>query len=190
MSNQPTALDLEAALEAATTEDWAQVAADTTPEFRARLGTARRAAREASAASIGATGSSVGRFTHAPDWLKLGALDSFVRWQRGEAALCEHRPTTAAPEPVTAAAWRPGAIVCAECVGLLRVCVDHRCDGCGTPDDGTTLRLIVWHESYLAYRARACPPCWAEMSTPPTDDATRGPNARQRPAQGQEETHQ
>jgi hypothetical protein len=69
----------------------------------------------------------------APGWVRLGALDTLVRWADGTARVCLHNPCISRPEPVFSAAYKPGLVVCGECVALLRVrgVEDRTCDSCG-----------------------------------------------------------
>ena len=49
-----------------------------------------------------------------------------------------HAPTHRRPEPVFSAAWRPGLVVCTQCLHLLGVTgvADRTCDRCGHVCDG------------------------------------------------------
>ncbi|MFG3300994.1 hypothetical protein [Micromonospora chersina] len=70
-----------------------------------------------------------------PGWLRLGLLDAFTTWVEGRASTCRHNPHPSRPQPVMAAAWRPGLIVCTACVYLTALArgsdADRTCDGCG-----------------------------------------------------------
>lgn len=103
-----------------------------------------------------------------PDWLRLGQLDVILKWHQGKVLTCVHRPVPSRPEPVYAAAWLPGRVVCAKCIHML--CVDGEddtvCDGCGhkcagLPDDG--IMPITSFIGSLGYRAGVCDSCHAEL---------------------------
>lgn len=70
-----------------------------------------------------------------PGWLRLGLIEAWVGHCSGSASTCRHMPSIDSPQPVTAAAWRPGLIVCVYCVFLLMPVsgsvMDKTCDGCG-----------------------------------------------------------
>lgn len=71
-----------------------------------------------------------------PEWIRLTILETLVKWIAGKADTCPHSPTPVRPQPVIAAAWRPGLVACARCPHLLRLrpgsAKDRTCDGCGT----------------------------------------------------------
>ena len=70
-----------------------------------------------------------------PGWLRLSALDAFVGFLSGTASTCRHTPQASNPEPVYAAAWKPGLITCSHCLHLFGVgrgsAADRTCDSCG-----------------------------------------------------------
>jgi hypothetical protein len=70
-----------------------------------------------------------------PDWLRLSVLDALVNWITGRAEMCRHAPDPLAPQPVLAAAWRPGLVACAACAHLFRLRrgsdAEATCDACG-----------------------------------------------------------
>jgi len=71
----------------------------------------------------------------APEWVRLGALSALTTWWAGEGSTCVHSPHRSRPEPVFAAAWKPGLVTCVRCVDLFKVAEnsvpDRTCDGCG-----------------------------------------------------------
>jgi hypothetical protein len=69
-----------------------------------------------------------------PDWVKQGWEYAFTPWMHGEGRTCRHNPNVLCPQPVWACAWKPGLVVCAECLHLFDVATvaeDRTCDGCG-----------------------------------------------------------
>ncbi len=68
-------------------------------------------------------------------WARLGALTALATWLAGQGSTCLHDPQPCRPEPILAAAWRPGLVVCSDCTHLLTLPrnsdADRRCDGCG-----------------------------------------------------------
>lgn len=94
-----------------------------------------------------------------PDWIRLGAIDSIRRHIDGTADTCLHNPSADRPQPVVAAAWKPGLITCVRCIHLFKLtgtAADLVCDGCGRQcegpqvDDGiyqavVRLGLLVFH---------------------------------------------
>lgn len=102
------------------------------------------------------------------DWVRLGMLDVVLKWFNNEALTCIHMPAPGRPEPVYAAAWKPGIVVCAQCIGLLSVSgvADTICDGCGhqckgMPDDGIT--PFTTFIGTLGYQAGACDSCHTDV---------------------------
>lgn len=88
---------------------------------------------------------SLGECTYAdvPDWLRLALVQTWQGFITGSIDTCQHSPVIGRPEPVVAAVWRPGLIVCAHCAYLTRAvgAADSTCDKCdricaGMPDDG------------------------------------------------------
>ena len=103
------------------------------------------------------------------DWLRLGLLDTFTKWVAGQARTCKHMPDARRPEPVWAAAWKPGLVVCTACLHLHRLAsaaADRVCDGCGHscegPEFGDGITPIVLSLGGFGYRAGACGPCTPE----------------------------
>lgn len=95
------------------------------------------ATRDARAlARLGLDGATEAAVPHAdaPEWLRLGALDTLRAWLDGTGRTCTHDPRPERPAPVLTAAWRPGLISCPSCAPfLLRLTgeADRRCDRCG-----------------------------------------------------------
>jgi hypothetical protein len=103
-----------------------------------------------------------------PGWLRLGVLTALSTWFADTASTCVHSPHPSRPQPVAAAAWKPGQIVCGRCTHLLRLAntdADRTCDGCGhltagpAHDDGIWPGVVVLGGDHgLAPRRRAIPP--------------------------------
>lgn len=109
-----------------------------------------------------------------PDWVRLGHLDVFLKWMKGDARTCLHAPHPDRPEPLFAVAWRPGIVVCRQCPHMLKVTgkKDKTCDACGhvcTGEDGDTIRSLMLQSGLLTYMAGACRDC------APADDDNGGP---------------
>lgn len=108
------------------------------------------------------------------DWLRLGMLHTLTRWAVGEVRTCMHAPDMAHPQPVFAAAWSPGLLVCAWCTHLLQVSgvADYTCDGCGHVCKGTQasdgISVVTAVLGALSYQAGVCRDCCAAL---PTNDA-------------------
>ena len=70
-----------------------------------------------------------------PEWVRLTLLDAFTTWASGRGSTCRHQPTPDRPEPVLAAAWRPGLVACMRCAHLTGLpsgsAKDRTCDRCG-----------------------------------------------------------
>lgn len=103
-----------------------------------------------------------------PEWVRLGILDTFLKWQEGKVLTCVHQPMLDKPEPVFAAAWKPGIVTCAQCRHLLAVTgvTDTICDGCGheckgMPDDG--IKPVTAFTGALAYQVGVCKSCDKDM---------------------------
>lgn len=102
------------------------------------------------------------------EWVRLGMLDILLKWFDGTALTCIHRPSPNSPEPVWAAAWKPGVIVCDRCTDMLAVTgvADSTCDGCGhvcqgLPHDGIT--PFATFIGCLGYQVGACDSCHADV---------------------------
>lgn len=102
-----------------------------------------------------------------PDWLRLGMLQAVAEWITGGARTCMHSPDAWRPQPVCAAAWKPGLIVCAPCTYLLSATPgsvkDRTCDGCGHlcagPDAGDPIYPSSVGYGPLAYMVGTCTSC-------------------------------
>ncbi|SQD96281.1 hypothetical protein FMEAI12_3560026 [Parafrankia sp. Ea1.12] len=69
-----------------------------------------------------------------PEWIRFGVVEALVTFSARRATTCQHAPDPARPQPVYAAAWRPGVIACAACCGFLFRLAgdrDRTCDRCG-----------------------------------------------------------
>jgi hypothetical protein len=106
------------------------------------------------------------------DWLRLGLLDTFLTWVSGNARVCMHAPDFRRPEPVWAAAWKPGLVVCTRCIRLLKVFghADATCDRCGRVTDGVEANDPIYTLSVLlgglTYQVGACRDCLPEDADP------------------------
>lgn len=103
-----------------------------------------------------------------PEWVRLGMYDAMLKWSEDAVITCIHQPKFAKPEPVFAAAWKPGVVVCARCTHLLAVTgvADTICDGCGhqctgLPDDG--IAPVTAFTGSLGYQMGVCTSCYADM---------------------------
>lgn len=87
-------------------------------------------------AAQASTGERVGLdMADTPTWLRLGVLDAWASYCLGDATTCVHNPSADRPEPVFAAAWKPGIVACRACTHLLVLPrnsrADRICDACG-----------------------------------------------------------
>jgi hypothetical protein len=98
-----------------------------------------------------------------PDWLRLPALQTLLTFADGQAETCQHAHPDK-PQPIYAAAWRPGLVTCGHCTHLFRLSgpADHVCDRCGQHDD-TMHQLHLTHGA-LVYMAGVCTPCAKETA--------------------------
>lgn len=108
-------------------------------------------------------------FRDFPEWVRLGVITALIEWARGDAATCTHHPTMSRPQPVFAAAWKPGLIVCQPCCVLFETPrgsrTDRTCDYCGNvgtdPVDPNLARvgLVTWFYG-------TCADCHDKRGTP------------------------
>lgn len=101
-----------------------------------------------------------------PGWVRLGMLDALVTWWCGKHSSCIHDPHPLRPQPVVAAAWKPGRIVCKQCTHLLDLpknsTADRTCDGCGrvvSGEDDDLMCPFVVTAGVLTYTVGACRDC-------------------------------
>jgi len=101
-----------------------------------------------------------------PGWLRLSILDALAQFMAGSASTCLHAPTPDRPEPVYAAAWRPGLVVCGECLHLFRLAgaADRTCDCCGQVCDGIHAARLLFGP--LVYMYGTCAGCLTEGIAP------------------------
>jgi hypothetical protein len=127
----------------------------------------------ATAGRIGAVASGTTKAAWLPGWLRLALLDALATFMDGAADTCCHAPVPSSPQPVMAAAWRPGLVVCMTCTHLLPQrrgsAADRTCDGCGrvcagTPDDPIHPGLLAL--SILIFEYGVCNDC--KPPPPPT----------------------
>lgn len=136
------------------------------------------AARQESIAAVEATGITdrPTEITQPPEWLRLSMLDTFIGWVRGTGRTCLHAPHPLRPEPVSACAWKPGIVVCAQCHPLLAAHGDRdrTCDRCGHLCDGIDAGdpiypFVVWFGA-LAFHTGLCQPCRDDTNQTPAHD--------------------
>lgn len=101
-----------------------------------------------------------------PEWVRYGLLTAVVAWTVGEAQTCPHSPDPRHPQPVTAAAWKPGLVVCVRCPHLLELPRDSAenwtCDGCRTvvnPGEGGRIKALTLSYGAFTYRIGICTGC-------------------------------
>lgn len=120
----------------------------------------------------------------APDWLRLGVLDTYARWITGTADTCRHQPTPDRPHPVLAAAWKPGLVVCPDCAMLTAAtrAVDTTCDACGHQcgalAQGGGIYLGMVQLGPLIYQYGTCADCRPAITTqdsPPSATHSQDP---------------
>ena len=109
------------------------------------------------------------RWLDVPEWLRLSVLDTAVTFAAGNADTCMHQPSITRPEPLLAAAWRPGLVTCRSCPHLFWLTgdADRTCDRCGyfgsgLPDDGITTGGIRFGPMAFAYAL--CVDCLAAQN--------------------------
>ncbi len=169
MTRRPTAVDLDKLLAALTPEHVAMIQQHIPVAWADQM----RAAQHQSVALMEKAEQTPVR--HLPtsgvdDWLRLGLLDTLIRWTAGNARTCVHMPNPNNPEPVWSCAWRPGLVVCTYCLHLFKLVgdADKVCDCCGRTvsgienDDGI-FTLTVWIGA-LAYQAGACKDCYQDSA--------------------------
>lgn len=110
-----------------------------------------------------------------PDWIRLGLLTALMTWCAGKADTCVHVPDPRRPQPVAAAAWKPGLVVCSRCshlTSLPRGSVrDRTCDSCGTVTGSAHGERGIWpvtvSQGSFMYMAGVCVDCrYWETDTP------------------------
>ncbi|MGH3783163.1 MAG: hypothetical protein ACRDRO_21695 [Pseudonocardiaceae bacterium] len=103
-----------------------------------------------------------------PGWLRLGVLDTLIRWLASQSSVCLHNPNPARVQPIMGAAWRPGLVTCGSCTHLF--CLPHgspqerTCDGCGhVTDSPTGICPGLVHFGAFTYLFGVCTDCryWA-----------------------------
>jgi hypothetical protein len=100
-----------------------------------------------------------------PDWIRLGVLDTWVNYCIGSADTCIHSPVFHRPQPVFAMAWKPGLVVCGQCLHLVKAAgvADKTCDGCGRicagPEHGDGIYPGAIQFGPMAWHYGACESC-------------------------------
>jgi hypothetical protein len=164
------AVEFEEALARRTPEQWAADHAKVGQAFVDQLSAAARDMIGRAEYALG----NPGFFVEGDDmsgWLRLGLFDAFLGWANDKGQTCEHRPDVNFPQPVWAAAWKPGLVVCALCTDLLTTdrVTDKTCDGCGhvcagIPDDPIVAVSVL--AGGFCYLAGACRDCFNELPHP------------------------
>src|SRR5271165_2840053 len=161
-----TAVDLDEALSRLTAAQLAAIKRVTNTAWADQLHTAQKESVALMEAAENMPGGSR-RLPHTDidAWLRLGLLDTLCKWLDGTARTCMHSPDPRRPEPVWSAAWKPGLVVCAHCVGLLKAVgdADRTCDVCGRVCAGVEhgdgiFTVTVWAAA-LAYSGGTCTAC-------------------------------
>lgn len=103
-------------------------------------------------------------YTQVPEWVRLSVTDTLVGFMTGTVATCMHNPNPNHPQPVFAAAWKPGLITCSACLHLFRLvgAADRTCDRCGCvrtgkPGDGVHACTLTFGQLVFSYGL--CPDC-------------------------------
>jgi hypothetical protein len=114
------------------------------------------------------------------EWVRLGVIDTLLRWSEGRADTCMHDPHLRRPQPVWSAAWKPGLVVCTYCMHLLKAIgdADMTCDCCGHLCAGADSGDAVWTTTVwlgaLAYSVGTCRGCRPRCTEPDDDDQDEG----------------
>ncbi|MBQ1060048.1 hypothetical protein [Micromonospora sp. C41] len=129
---------------------------------------ATRAAVEAAALTGGAA-VTASPPSAVPGWLRLGLLDALTRWADGTGSTCRHSPRPDRPEPVLAAAWRPGLVTCCQCTHLWRVSREAglTCDGCGRVCEPDSIHPAMAQMAGLIFMYGACGDCRPAITPEP-----------------------
>ncbi|MEU9516610.1 hypothetical protein [Micromonospora sp. NPDC048169] len=133
------------------------------------------AANDATRAAIEATALTGGAAVTAapaaavPGWLRLGVLDALTRWADGTGSTCRHSPRPDRPEPVLAAAWRPGLVTCCHCTHLWRVGREANltCDGCGRVCEPESINPAMTQMAGLIFMYGTCADCRPAITPDP-----------------------
>ncbi|AYF31475.1 hypothetical protein CSH63_29320 [Micromonospora tulbaghiae] len=121
----------------------------------------------AGAAILGADGVHPANPAAIPGWLRLGVLDTLTTWATGNGRTCAHNPTPDRPQPVLAAAWKPGLVTCLPCVRLFTLPrgsnLERVCDACGHQctelDGGDGIYPAMVQLGPLVYQYGVCARC-------------------------------
>jgi hypothetical protein len=109
----------------------------------------------------------------APDWMRMATTAALVSWGVfRDAATCSHQPHPARPQPVYAAAFRPGLVTCQRCIPALIDGTDpHRCDRCGETKAETCLMgsMQLGAMTWLFHVCRSCSVAFAQSATKGAD---------------------
>jgi hypothetical protein len=159
----PNAVEYEEYLSSLTPEQIEQARSLFPVAFRDQM---RSAEADSFAALMAAfDGVEPGPYISATDyWMRLALVDTWLKWASGTARTCMHMPDYHRPQPVAAAAWKPGLVSCVQCMHLFQLTgdADRTCDCCGRIDSegvhpvGTTFGC-------LTYFAGVCDDCSAHQ---------------------------
>ena len=109
------------------------------------------------------------RRTDVGGWIRLGVLDALLAWIDGTARTCMHMPDHRRPQPVFSCAWKPGLVVCVQCLHLLDVvgAADATCDRCGHICEGVYADDAIYTGTVwvgaLAFQFGTCADCRPEL---------------------------
>ena len=105
-----------------------------------------------------------------PEWLRLTLFATHGDWIKGVSRTCMHAPSPELPQAVIAAAGRPGLVVCAKCVLMLRPPTREAgstCDVCGhicTSAEGDLIYAGSITRSTLTLTFGVCGSCAADFA--------------------------
>jgi hypothetical protein len=165
MTRRITAVELDAALGRLTPELLAELVAAAPPGFAAYVDQINAATAHSISAHKGSERVELMARTDVDEWLRLGLLDTLIGWIDGRGRTCMHAPDYRRPEPVFGCAWRPGLVVCGQCLHLLDVVgeADRTCDVCGYicggADAGDPIYVGTVWVGALAYEFGTCGDC-------------------------------
>lgn len=101
-----------------------------------------------------------------PEWVRLALISTLADWITGKARTCLHSPDPRRPQPVQAAAWKPGVIACRHCTHLFALPADSpknwTCDCCGHVIDhsrGEKIWATAISCGLFMYQLGACIDC-------------------------------
>lgn len=106
------------------------------------------------------------KYSENPEWVRLPAQLTTIRWYAGRVKTCMHAPTPQDHKVVMTAAWKPDLVVCQQCDYMLTLRpgseLDRTCDLCGYVAAGGEEDPISGYVSQfgvLLYTYGACKDC-------------------------------